>query len=104
MATGILTRMINKKEVIKRIEINRYKLKKLTVIKIGIFGSVFKGKNKKGSDVDILVKLKEESFDNYAELITLLEKVLKSKIDLVTESSLRPELNYVKKEAEYARI
>ena len=47
---------------------------------------------------------KKETFDNYAALIILLEKVLKRKIDIITESSLRPELAYVKKEAEYARL
>jgi predicted nucleotidyltransferase len=95
---------INKKEVIEKIEINKKKIKDLSVIKIGIFGSVLKGKNKRGSDVDLLVKFKEETFDNYAELIILLEKILKRKIDLVEEANLRPELNYVKKEVEYARI
>ncbi len=94
----------NKKTVIKEIQLNRDKLKKLKVIRIGLFGSVLKGKNKKKSDVDILVKFSENTFDNYAELIILLEKILKKKVDLVTEPSLRPELAYVKKEAEYVRV
>ena len=96
--------MINKKDVIKKIEVNREKIRDLDVIKIGIFGSVQKGKNKKGSDIDLIVKFEKETFDNYAALIILLEKVLKRKIDIITESSLRPELAYVKKEAEYARL
>lgn len=95
---------ITKKQVLDRIELNKEKLKKNGVLRIGIFGSVQKGKNKKGSDVDILVKFEKETFDNYAALIILLEKVLKRKIDLVVESSLRPELAYVKKETEYAKI
>lgn len=93
-----------KKYIIKTIEINRDKIKNLKVIRIGLFGSALKGKNKKRSDIDIIVKFKENTFDNYAGLIILLEKILKRKIDLVTESSLRPELAYVKREAEYARL
>ena len=41
--------MINKKDVIKKIEVNREKIRDLDVIKIGIFGSVQKGKNKSSS-------------------------------------------------------
>ena len=95
---------MNKKQVIQKIETNKDKIKNLNVIRIGLFGSFLKGNQKKNSDVDLLVKFKTISFDDYAALIILLEKILKRKIDLITESSLRPELNYVKKEAEYARI
>ena len=95
---------INKKIVLKKIEENKQRIKSLGVIKIGIFGSVLKGHFGKKSDVDIIIKFKEISFDNYAEMFMLLEKILKRKIDLITESSLRPELEYVKKEAEYAKL
>lgn len=83
---------------------NKDKLKKLDVIRIGLFGSVLSGKNGKKSDVDILVKFSKNTFDNYSALIILLEKILRKKVDLITETSLRPELNYVKKGAQYVRI
>ena len=51
-----------------------------------------------------MVSFDNLSFDNYADLLMLLEKILKRKIDLVTEASLRPELLYIKKEAEYVRL
>lgn len=95
---------LNSKQIIKKIESNKELLKKRSVKKIGLFGSFLKGKQKQKSDVDILIEFKEPTFDNYAEVLILLEKILKKKIDLVTKSSLRPELKYVIKEAEYVRI
>lgn len=96
--------MITRKQVLKKIEFNKEKLKENGVIKIGLFGSVLKDKQTKKSDIDILIKFKVANFDKYAQVVMILEKVLKKKIDLITESSLRPEMQYVKKEAEYARL
>ncbi|MDP1728599.1 MAG: nucleotidyltransferase domain-containing protein [archaeon] len=96
--------MINRKQIIKYLEIEKEKLRSMGVLKIGLFGSFIKGKQKKKSDVDILVSFNYINFDRYAELAILLEKLLKRKVDLVLESDLRPELNYIKKEVEYARI
>ncbi len=95
---------INKKNVLSQIEKNRDKIKSFGVKSIGLFGSVLKGKNTKKSDVDILVNFDKPSFDNYAYTLILLEKILKSRIDLITESSLRPEMKYIKKEVKYAGI
>jgi len=96
--------MIDKKEVIKKLEKNKEVIKKLGIKEIGLFGSVLKGKQTNKSDIDIIVEFKTPSFDNYANTIIFLEKILKKKVDLTTKSSLRPELNYIKEEAEYARI
>ena len=95
---------INKKEILKQIEKNKDELKTRGVKKIGLFGSILRGKQTKKSDIDILIEFKNLSFDNYAEVLMLLERLFKRKIDLITESSLRPEMAYVKKEAKYARI
>jgi hypothetical protein len=95
---------MNKKEVIKKIEKNKEEIKKLGIKEIGLFGSVLKGKQTNKSDIDMIVEFKVSSFDNYANAIIFLEKILKKKVDLITKSSLRPELNHIKKEAEYARI
>ena len=100
----MMKRKINKEIIMKQIEKNKNELKNNGVIKIGLFGSILKGKQTKKSDIDILIEFKNLSFDNYAEVIMLLEKMFKRKIDLITESSLRPEMAYVKKEAEYARL
>jgi len=86
---------LNSKVILKEIENNK------GVIRIGLFGSFIKNKQNKKRDIDLLVKFKEPNFDNYAELLILLEKIFKRKIDLITETQLRPELLYIKKEAKY---
>ena len=78
-------------------DIDRYGVKK-----IGVFGSVLRGKQKKGSDLDFLVKFDKPTFDRYIELKFLLEKIFHKKVDLVIEENLKPALQYVKKEAVYA--
>ncbi|MEK6886659.1 MAG: nucleotidyltransferase domain-containing protein [Nanoarchaeota archaeon] len=95
--------MKNKREIIEKIKENREKIKDKSVKKIGIFGSVIKGK-KNPRDIDIIIEFDKPTFDNYAEVLILLEKILKKKIDLVTKSSLRPELKYVINEAEYVKL
>ncbi len=100
----IKSKMLSKKDIIKKIEKNKDKLKEKSIKKIGVFGSYIKNKQNKKSDIDILVEFKKPTFDNYAEVIMLLEKVLRGKIDLITKKSLRPELKHVKNEVQYARL
>jgi len=95
---------LDSKKIIKEIEENSEDIRKFGVKKIGLFGSFLKKDNKRKKDVDILVSFDEVSFDNYIRLKFLLEKLFSKKVDLVIEKDLRVELNYVKKEAEYARL
>ncbi|HRN33715.1 MAG TPA: nucleotidyltransferase domain-containing protein [Saprospiraceae bacterium] len=56
---------------------------------IGIFGSFAKGTSTKSSDIDIIVKLRKQI--NLFEFIDLqegLSKVLKRKVDLITDGAL----------------
>jgi uncharacterized protein len=99
-----MNKKLNKKEIIKKIESQKEELKKKGVKKFGLFGSYAKGKENKKSDIDFLVEFKETNFEDYTNLLILLEKMFKRKIDLVIEKNLRPELNYVKKEAKYVRL
>lgn len=63
------------------------------ISRIGIFGSWVKNKQNSRSDLDILAQ-----FEKPISLLTLvaielqLKKLLKTKVDLVPESDLRPEL------------
>ena len=68
--------MIKIKEKSK--EIKEYKVKK-----IGLFGSFAKNKQHKKSDIDILVTFEKETFDNYTDLLLLLERMFRRKIDIV---------------------
>lgn len=66
-------------------------LKSHGVQKAGIFGSYARREQKKESDVDILVRLKEG--DGYFELVGLeqeLVRVLGKEVDLVTYNALHP--------------
>src|SRR3989338_10147315 len=97
--------MVNKKltskTIIEKVKKEKVKLKEKGVKKIGLFGSYAKNKQKQKSDIDFLFTFDKMDFDNYMEVMFLLKKIFKRKIDLVIEKNLIPELNYVKKEAKY---
>jgi hypothetical protein len=62
-----------------------------SVASIGVFGSVVRGEQERESDVDILVEFSQPiSLFRYADLESALEKVLGSKVDVVTKSALKP--------------
>lgn len=57
---------------------------------VRIFGSVARGENLHGSDVDFLVDMERgRSLINHASLILELEKLLQCKVDVVTSRGLR---------------
>lgn len=94
-----------KSKIIRKIEEEREAIKQLGVRKIGLFGSFIKGKQNKKSDIDILVSFKDKDYgEQYFELLFFLQDLLKRKIDLIPEESLRKALIYVKREAEYVRL
>ncbi|MDI6738080.1 MAG: nucleotidyltransferase family protein [Nanoarchaeota archaeon] len=68
-------------------------LKRNGVSRAGIFGSYAKGKAKKKSDVDILVKFRgKKSLLSLASLEIQLEKRLGRKADVITYNSIHPML------------
>ncbi len=95
---------LTSKIIIEKISREKKRLKEKGVKKIGLFGSYAKGKQKKGSDIDFLITFDKINFDRYLYILNLLEKLFGRKIDLVIEKDLKPELSYVKKEAEYVQI
>jgi len=67
---------------------NKYKVKE-----IGVFGSFVRGEQSKKSDIDILVEFNEPiGFFEFLELEEYLEKILKSKVDLVSKKALKPNI------------
>lgn len=100
----MIKQKLNSKQIIKKIEEKKNDIRKYNVKKIGLFGSFAKNKQHKKSDIDIIVNFDIESFDNYMNLLFLLEKMFKRKIDLVIEKDLRPELKYVRNETKYVRL
>lgn len=87
----------------KRLFKSRTAVRRFGVKRLGLFGSFIRGEQKRGSDIDLLVELKEKTFDNYMDLKLFLEKQLKAKVDLVLTDSLKPQLKArILKEVEYA--
>jgi predicted nucleotidyltransferase len=99
-----MKKRLNSEKIIKRLKEERNELRKRGVKRIGLFGSYVKGKQKQKSDIDFLIEFKKIDADNFFNLLFLLERMFKRKIDLVDARNLRPELEYVKKEAKYVEI
>ncbi|MEK6938171.1 MAG: nucleotidyltransferase family protein [Nanoarchaeota archaeon] len=65
-------------------------LKQQGVIKAGIFGSYARGDQKKNSDIDILIQVKDKKFSLF-DLVGLeleLKKILRKDVDLLTYNGL----------------
>lgn len=97
-------RRLTSKQIIRNIEQNKENIQKYGVKRIGLFGSFLHNMPNARSDIDFLVTLKEHKFDAYMDLKFMLEEMFKRKVDVVLESSLKPAMKYVKKEALYAKI
>ncbi|HEX6977352.1 MAG TPA: nucleotidyltransferase domain-containing protein [Patescibacteria group bacterium] len=60
------------------------------VKEIGVFGSVVRGDNNSGSDIDILVSFSQTpGFFKFIQLEDYLFKILGKKVDLVTKDALK---------------
>jgi len=69
---------------------------KYNVSELGIFGSFVRGKQRKRSDIDILVDFVElPDVFLLIDLEDYLRKILKKKVDLVRKGAIRPELKKV---------
>jgi hypothetical protein len=93
----------NREEVLSLIEKNRDALRKLGVRRLGLFGSYARGEATPGSDLDFVVEFSDKSFDAYMDLKGFLEELFRSRVDLVTLSSIKPRLlPIIQREAVYA--
>ena len=81
------------RSIVARLESELETLKtRFGVKSLGIFGSVVRGEDSPGSDVDILVEFEVTSFDHYMDLKFYLEDLLGRTVDLVLKGSLKPAL------------
>jgi len=90
------------KEDIKRtIREHREILVKYKVKSIALFGSYVRNEQKEDSDIDLLVEFKENTYDNFINLIFTLEDLFKKEVNVVTPKGMSPYiLPYVLKELE----
>jgi predicted nucleotidyltransferase len=81
------------RSIIGRLESELATLKtRFGVKSLGVFGSVVRGEDLPGSDIDILVEFEVTSFDHYMDLKFYLEELLGRRVDLVLKGSLKPAL------------
>ncbi len=101
---AIMKTVQTRKDVSSILSSHRQEIENLGVKRIGLFGSFVKGKQKKESDVDLLVEFMrgKKNFKNFIQLAYLLEDLLHRKVELITPESLSPYLKpHILKEIEY---
>ena len=100
--------MLTKKHIKDEISSNRMLIRQHGISKIGLFGSYSRLKQKKGSDIDILVDFQQdkETFDNFMAVCDLLDKIFKGyKVEVVTAGGLSPYIGpHILNSVEYVQI
>jgi predicted nucleotidyltransferase len=83
---------MGKREIIKIIKNRKPEIEShYGVQRLGVFGSYVKEKQKKRSDIDILVAFNRDiDLFDFLDLREYLESQLRIKVDLVMESALKP--------------
>jgi uncharacterized protein len=82
--------MLTKNEVIQRLQESLPDLRETYGVKrIGLFGSVSRDEQKPGSDVDLVVEFERPIGLQFVELSENLERILGSKVDLLTPAGVQ---------------
>jgi predicted nucleotidyltransferase len=83
---------VGKQEIIKIIRQKKPEIEsRYGVQRLGLFGSYVKGRQKKKSDIDILVTFSRDiDLFEFLDLRKYLESQLQAKVDLVMETALKP--------------
>jgi predicted nucleotidyltransferase len=77
--------------------------RRFSVRRIGLFGSMLRGDETAGSDIDIVVDMEHPTFDKYMDLKFYLERAIGREVDLVLLESIKPRLKpLITREAVYA--
>jgi hypothetical protein len=84
--------MSRRDDVLKTLAAHRDALRQLGVRRLGLFGSAARGDGRPDSDLDFVVQFEAKTFDAYMDLLSLLEKLLDSRVDLVLEDAIKPRL------------
>jgi hypothetical protein len=84
----------SKEEILVRLRGREAQLRKLGVMRIGLFGSFVRGQQAPDSDVDLLLEFQPgaKSFDRFMQISFLLEDILQRPVELVTTEALSPYL------------
>jgi predicted nucleotidyltransferase len=93
---------MNRQAILERLNAEAPGLRRKYGVKsLAVFGSMARGDDREGSDVDILVRFEgKATFDNFMGLKLDLEERLGRRVDLLTPKCLRPDIEAeIEKEA-----
>lgn len=92
---------MTKEDIKKTIREHKDILLKYQVSSIALFGSYARNQHREDSDIDFLVEFREDTYDNFINLIFALEDLLHKKVSVVSNADLSPYIKpYVLKELE----
>lgn len=84
---------ITRERALQILKANRDALGRFGVKSLALFGSVARGEERPGSDLDFVVEFEgTATYDRYADLKFFLEDILAHKVDLVVKGALRPRM------------
>ncbi len=92
---------LNKEKIQEYLKGHKSELQSFGVESLHLFGSVAREDANSTSDIDFLVTFKNgmKNFDNYMDLIFLLEDLFEVNVDLITTESISNSMkNYIKDE------
>jgi predicted nucleotidyltransferase len=83
---------LTRDEILAQLTAHQENLRRMSVRRLGLFGSVARGENTAASDLDFLVEFERKSFDAYMDLKMFLEKLFSCRVDLVLADAIKPRL------------
>ena len=99
------TTKLTRAGILKLLREHEAMLRRYSVKRIGLFGSYVRNRPRRGSDVDFLVEFNAPTYDNFYDLSVSLERLLRRRIELVTEGSLSPHLRpFVEEEVAWHEV
>ena len=99
--------MLTADVIINTLSTDRPVLKKLHLLRIGLFGSVARGTQNDESDLDFLIEFEEgyKNFKNFMKIAIYLEEHFGENFDMVTKESLTPYIyNSILKDIKYVQV
>lgn len=92
---------LNKQRIIQILTANFDQIRNFSVSYLALFGSAVRDDFSIDSDIDILVDMRDKTFDNFIGLKLFLEQLFNRKVDLGLKDSIKPGFEkYILKEAE----
>jgi uncharacterized protein len=84
--------MMDRDEILRKLEENRGTIRGYGVCRLGIFGSYACGGPKEGSDMDFLVRFEQATFHSYFDLKFFLKDLFGRTVDLVIADTIKPRI------------